>query len=214
MAFNPNQLLNNPANLLALRGAKPPDHGAPDPDGGHKPFGKAETPEPEPFDRGLYLDAYSRLGLLRIANVADLGCGQGNFTSVMSAKRQKNEVYIGVDSSHARIQIARKAYPGWRFVYGDFTDPKVREEYERFEAYLLLDVLDAMEDDLGFLERITPGKHLVFNVRKNMREGAVRCFEDHFAVRTRYSALLSIKSMGSFRGGSDGGCGMVVASRW
>jgi SAM-dependent methyltransferase len=208
MAFNPNQLLNNPATLLALRGAqgqkKEERRGAPAPEG---------IPAPPEHDKTLYRDAFSRLGLLHIANVADLGCGCGNFTGVMADKRQKFEVYIGVDQSHTQIQIARQAYPGWRFVYGDFSSPKVREEYERYEAYLLLNVLDTMEDDLAFLEAVPSGKKLVFNFQGRPAEGSLRHFANQYELRSRYSGLLSIKSIGTCRQKS-GPCGMVVAARW
>ncbi|MDR2200417.1 MAG: class I SAM-dependent methyltransferase [Deltaproteobacteria bacterium] len=215
MAFNPNQLLNNPLNILNLQGAKPPKAEPPRPPA-------APVPAPEvvpaveselPFDKGLYLDAYSRLGLLRIANVADLGCGAGNFAKIMAEKNQKPELYIGVDQSHAKIQGAKAACPGWRFVYGDFNSEKVKAEYERFEAYLLLNVLDAIEDDLGFLEGVGSGKHLVVSFPRGPREGSLRFFPDNFSLRERYSSLINIKSVGSYRGGG-GLLGMVLAERW
>ncbi|MDR2405585.1 MAG: class I SAM-dependent methyltransferase [Deltaproteobacteria bacterium] len=204
MAFNPNQLLNNPSALMALRGAK----------GQKKEEGESvQKIAPPPFNQGLYKDAFSRLGLLHIANVADLGCGAGNFTSVMVEKNQRPEVYIGVDQSHTQIQIAKQAYPGWHFVYGDFNAAYVRQEYERFEAYLLLNVLDTIEDDLGFLEGITSGKYLVFSYPKAEREGSLRFFPDNYSMRDRYSALLNIRTIGTFRGDNEE-YGMVAAVKW
>jgi SAM-dependent methyltransferase len=218
MAFDPNQLLNNPASLMAILGAqaKKKEPGPPPPvlAPGPAPATLEGVPGPAPFDKGLYRDAFSRLGLLHIANVADLGCGQGNFTSVMADKRQKTEVYIGVDQNLGQIQVARKAYPGWRFVYGDFQDPKVRQEYERFEAYLLLGVLDGMADDLGFLESIPSGKHLVMDFRREPAEGSLRHFPDSADFRDRYSSLISIRGIGTYRDGGGKGRGMVVGTRW
>ncbi|MDR1036672.1 MAG: methyltransferase domain-containing protein [Deltaproteobacteria bacterium] len=202
MAFNPNQLLNNPANLLAFRGqqaARPAEPAAPVP--------------LEPYDKGLYRDAYSRLGLLSIANVADLGCGTGRFTGVMTDKNQKPEVYLGVDMSHDRIKRARAAFPGWSFIYGDFNDPNVRQEYERREAFLLLNVLDTIEDDLGFLEHVPQGKPLIFSMPRTEREGSLRFFPDMFALRERYSSLISIKSVGRFKD-AEGALSMVYGVRW
>ncbi|MDR2611464.1 MAG: class I SAM-dependent methyltransferase [Deltaproteobacteria bacterium] len=202
MAFNPNQLLNNPASLLAFRGqaaARPPEPQAPVP--------------PPPYDKALYRDAYSRLGLLSIANVADLGCGCGNFTGVMADKNQRREVYLGVDMSHDNIRIARAAYPGWNFIYGDFNDPAVRREYERYEAYLLLNVLDVIEDDLGFLDTVPQGKPVLFSMPRAGREGSVRHFGDTFSLRERYSSQLNIRSVGRFKAGDDV-LSMVVGVRW
>jgi SAM-dependent methyltransferase len=202
MAFNPNQLLNNPANLLAFRGqaaARPAEPAAP-------------VPAP-PYDKGLYRDAFSRLGLMNIANVADLGCGCGNFTGVMVDKHQRPEVYLGVDMSHDRIKVAKAAYPGWSFIYGDFNDPQVRREYERHEAYLLLNVLDFIEDDLGFLETVPQGKPVLFSMPRAEREGSLRFCDDLFSLRERYSPLLSIRSVGRYKSG-DEVLSMVVGIRW
>ncbi|MDR3154761.1 MAG: class I SAM-dependent methyltransferase [Deltaproteobacteria bacterium] len=202
MAFNPNQLLNNPASYLAFRGQaalQPQEPAAP-------------VPAP-PYDKAMYRDAYGRLGLMSIANVADLGCGCGNFTGVMAERGQKQEVYLGVDMSHDRIKVAKAAYPGWKFIYGDFTDPKVRQEYERYEAYLLLNVLDVIEDDLGFLETVPQGKPLLFSMPRAEKEGSIRHFPDMLSLREHYSPLVSIRSVGRFKSG-DGAYSMVVGFRW
>jgi SAM-dependent methyltransferase len=203
MAFNPNQLLNNPANLLAFRGQQ----------AAARPAEPADPVPLPPYDKGLYRDAYSRLGLLSIANVADLGCGCGRFTGVMVDKNQKPEVYLGVDMSHDRIKAAKAAFPGWSFIYGDFNDPKVRQEYERREAYLMLNVLDVIEDDLGFLETVPPGKPVIFSLPRTEREGSLRFFPDMFSLRERYSSLMSIRSVGRYKD-SEGVLNMVLGVRW
>jgi SAM-dependent methyltransferase len=202
MAFNPNQLLNNPASLLAFRGQS-----------AARPAEPLEPVPPPPYDKALYKDAYSRLGLLSIANVADLGCGRGNFTGVMTDNGQRREVYLGVDMSHECVKVAKAAYPGWNFIYGDFNDPSVRREYERFEAYLLLNVLDVIEDDLGFLESVPQGKPVLFSMPRAEREGSVRHFPEAFALRERYSSLLNIRSVGRFKS-ADGELSMVVGVKW
>jgi SAM-dependent methyltransferase len=161
----------------------------------------------------MYLDAYSRLGLLSIANVADLGCGCGNFTGIMVDKRQKTEVYIGVDMSHNQIKTAKAAYPGWNFIYGDFTNPLIIEKYERYEAYLLLNVLDTMEDEMPFLELVPSGKPLLFSVPRAEKEGSLRFFPDNLSLRDRYSGILNIRSVGRFKCGTDV-FSMVLAERW
>ncbi|MDR2459646.1 MAG: class I SAM-dependent methyltransferase [Deltaproteobacteria bacterium] len=206
MPFDPNQLLNSP---LGLHSFKP--QAAPVP-----PIAPKEAEEivsPPAYDKAMYRDAYSRLGLLSIANVADLGCGCGNFTGVMVEKRQKPEVYIGVDFSHSQIKIAKAAYPGWNFIYGDFTNPQVIEKYERYEAYLLLHVLDTMPDELPFLESIPEGKKIIFSMPRAEREGSLRYFPDNLSLKNRYSGILNIRSVGSFKTPQDT-FSMVLAERW
>ena len=131
----------------------------------------------------------------------------------MVKRNQRPEVYIGVDISHNRIKAAKAAYPGWAFVYGDFTNPQVREKYERYEAYLLLNVLDVIEDDLGFLETVPKGKPVLFSCPRDGREGSVRFFPDASSLRDRYSSLLNIKSIGRYR--SPGTVySMVLGVKW
>ncbi|MDR2442809.1 MAG: class I SAM-dependent methyltransferase [Deltaproteobacteria bacterium] len=210
MSFNPNTLLNNPANILAIRGqgvnvsSQPPPKEAPPP---------APVVAPPPYDKALYENAFGRLGLMNINNVADLGCGVGNFTGVMASRHQRPEVYIGVDMSHAAIQTARAAYPGWNFIYGDFTAPNVSQQYERFEAFLFLNVFDVIENEISVIEGVPSQKPILFSMPRLPIEGSLRYYEDINALRARYSNYLSIKSVGRLNI-SSGQYYMVVAERW
>jgi trans-aconitate methyltransferase len=204
MSFNPNQLLNTPRSMLNPMLVKPND-----PEEGKAPV------TPPPFDQGLYLDAYGRLGMLSIENVADLGCGAGNFVSVMTSRNQRPEVYIGIDNSHSQISIAKAAYPGWKFIYGDFNNERVKAEYERYEAYLLLHMVDTAEDDIAFLMSMPAGKPLVFSIPKFEKEGSKLCLTEGRDIHERYSSFLSIKNIGRYRCKSTGDSySMVVAARW
>ncbi|MDR2300962.1 MAG: class I SAM-dependent methyltransferase [Deltaproteobacteria bacterium] len=205
MTFDPNQLLNNPANLLSLKGQLAP-RAMEEP--------SAEPVPPPPYDRAMYENAYGRLGLLHIANVVDLGCGVGNFTGVMVSRRQKPELYLGVDLSHNNIKVAKAAYPGWSFIYGDFNDPAVRQQYERYEAYLLLNMMDVMDDDLAFLDTVPSEKPVLFSMPRFPKEGSLRYFDDPALLRDRYSNYLAIKSVGRFSDAQGQTYSMVVAVRW
>jgi SAM-dependent methyltransferase len=199
MSFNPNNLLNNPANLISFRSQNTPKNIVP-------------VPAP-PYDKGMYIDAYSRLGLLNIANIADLGCGTGNFTGVMLDKHQRPEVYLGVDNSHSQISTAKAAYPGWSFIYGDFFQANVRQEYERYEAYLMLNIVDVLEDDLSLLEMVPSGKPVLFSLPRGPVEGSLRYFSDQISIKERYSSLFSIRSVGRYRR-PDVELSMIVGIRW
>lgn len=203
MSFNPNQLLNN--NSLAMfnptlaRPASQP---------------QAAPVPPPPFDPAMYVNAYGRLGLLSIENVADLGCGAGNFVSVMEARGQRPERYLGIDRSHAQISVAKAAYPGWKFIYGDFNDEHVRAEYERYGAYLMLNLVDTLEDDIGFFQSMPSGKPLVFSLPRFELEGSLRYMADTKDIHERYSSILQIGSIGRFRNKSGETWSLVLAKRW
>jgi len=205
MSFNPNHLLNTPASLLSHPGLMAGlDNGR---------EGAAAEPPP-PFDPGLYLNAYGRLGLLGINNVADLGCGAGNFVSIMTSRGMRPEMYVGVDSNHQRISTAKAAYPGWKFIYGDMRDSRVRAEYERFGAFLMLNLIDTLEDDLDFLASLPPEKPLLFSVARTENPEARLFLAESNQVRDRYSSTLNIKSVGCYFGPGGQAWSLVQAARW
>jgi hypothetical protein len=131
----------------------------------------------------------------------------------MVKRNQRREVYLGVDIGHANIQTARAAYPEWSFIYGDFRSPQIIERYERYEAFLLLNVMDILEDELSFLDLVPSQKPLLFNVPAFPKEGSLRYYGDVASLRERYSCHLSIKSVGRFNIGGEGYL-MVVGVRW
>ncbi|MDR1043645.1 MAG: class I SAM-dependent methyltransferase [Candidatus Adiutrix sp.] len=202
MSFNPSQLLNNPLALMTPGLVRPPAE-----------ENQAPVPPP-PFDPAMYQNAFSRLGLLSIENVADLGCGAGNFVSVMIARHQRPEVYLGIDHHHSQISIAKAAYPGWKFIYGDFTQERIRAEYERYGAFLMLNLLETVDDDLAFLATMPEGKPLVFSVPRFEGEAGRLFLPDNSEVYERYSSILSIRSIGIFRNAAKEAWSMVVAARW
>ena len=206
MSFDPHHLLNTPESLLShpglVAGLDNGREGAP-------------VEPPPPFDPGLYLNAYGRLGLLGINNVADLGCGAGNFVSIMTTKGMRPEMYVGVDNNHQRISTAKAAYPGWKFIYGDMRDSRIRTDYERYGAFLMLNLVDTLEDDLDFLASLPPEKPLLLSVAGTERPEARFFLTDSNAVRDRYSSILQIKSVGRYINFDTNDLWFIVlASRW
>jgi SAM-dependent methyltransferase len=205
---NANLIFSSHSALLGIRpGAAPKIPGQ----ANREP--KKETLPSPPYDPGLYRDAYSRLGLMRLANICDLGCGSGNFTAVMVKNNQRPEVYLGVDISHAQISAAREAYPGWNFIYGDFFQPQVFERYERYDAFLLLNVLDSLEDDLDLLASLPSGKPVLLSAPKFPRPESYRHFPDQPTLKERYGNLLNFRSIGVYRN-KDMVYHMAVGERW
>jgi len=206
MSFNPNHLLNNPASLLTHPGLMA---------GLDNTRETAPAAPPPPFDPGLYLNAYGRLGLLSINNVADLGSGAGNFVSVMTTRSMRPEMYVGVDNNHQSIRTAKAAYPGWKFIYGDMRDPRIRAEYERYGAFLMLNLIDTLEDDVDFLAGLPPEKPLLFSLSGTENPEALFSLPESNAVRDRYSSILNIKSVGRYDNADTGQSWfLVLAMRW
>jgi len=208
MSFNPNHLLNNPASILNRPGLMAGlDNGRED----------ARAEPPPPFDPGLYNNAYGRLGLLGIDNVADLGCGAGNFVSVMTAKGMRPEMYVGVDLNHRSVSTAKAAYPGWKFIYGDMRDPRIRAEYERYGAFLMLNLIDTLEDDVDFLASLPSGKPLLFSLARSERPEACLALPESNDIRDRYSSVININGIGRYYHPNTDerqGWFIVQAARW
>lgn len=202
MSFNPNQLLNNPMAMLntAILNNKKEE--------------PAPAVPPPPFEPDFYVNAYGRLGMMGIENVADLGCGAGNFVSVMTKRSQRPEMYVGIDSNHSNVSIAKAAYPGWKFIYGDFTNERVKAEYERYGAYLMLDVVDAMEDDVDFFLGLPEGKQVLFSMPKFEKEGSLRWMPENTDIYDRYSSVMQIRSIGRYKNKQGETWALVHAVRW
>jgi len=204
MSFNPNQLLNNSLSGLMNPGLVRPkaeEEAAP-------------APPPPPFDPEMYANAFGRLGSMAIENVADLGCGAGNFVSIMTGRGQRPEVYLGIDNNHSQISIAKAAYPGWKFIYGDFNNERIRAEYERYGAYLMLNLVETMDDDQAFFATLPEGKSVLFSVPKFEREDFKFFLPDNADIHERYSPVLNIHSVGRYRNPAGESWAMVIASRW
>ncbi|MEW5721562.1 MAG: class I SAM-dependent methyltransferase [Thermodesulfobacteriota bacterium] len=170
--------------------------------------------EPDKIDEGFYLNAYNRLGLLGINNVADLGCGVGPFVRIMTWKNQKPGVYWGVDASLDNIETARRLYPGWRFSYGDFLTDKVKMEFVKFDAFLILKVLEYLDEDLGLLQSLPSGRPVVFSAPSFEAPGHRRWFSGEADLKERYSPILNLELMGRYVDPKGKAWFMNTARRW
>jgi SAM-dependent methyltransferase len=173
----------------------------------------AASPPPD-IDYGLYQDAYVRLGMVNINNVADLGCGEGHFAKVMVDRKQRPAVYWGVDLDLDIIQTARGRYPGWRFAYGDFFSDKIQMEFVKFDGFLVLNVLEYLEKDEELLRTIPSGRPVIFSVPAFEPEGALRWFKNDVEVRERYSSIVQIQHLGQYRSSDGEVYYMATCYRW
>ena len=170
-------------------------------------------PEDSILDQGFYNDAFIRLGTLGIQNVADLGCGTGSFVRIMTAKKQKPQVYWGLDLDKSKIDVARERYPGWTFTHGDFFNERSRSEFSRHDAFLFLNVLEHLEDDLGLLASLPPGRHVVLSAPTIETPEALRWYGKAEEIKTRYTRLLNIHFKGKYQSPNGQTWHMLIAQR-
>jgi trans-aconitate methyltransferase len=165
-------------------------------------------------DSGFYLNAYNRLGMLGIKNVADIGCGTGPFVDVMAGRNQNPQVYFGVDHSLDKIEEARRRHPGWKFMYADFLSDQVKIELLKYDAYLVLKVLEFIDRDKELLESLPSGKPVVFSAPAFDDPEHKRWFPGEAELRDRYSTALRFEMIGRYKNEQGQVWHMITAWRW
>lgn len=93
----------------------------------------------------------------------DVGCGTG----ANAAGLADRYAVQAMDTSADAIRLATERFPSVRFHHADVLDPAVPLP-EGLEVVLLLDVLEHIADDAGFLagliDRLAPGTHVIVTV--------------------------------------------------
>ncbi len=108
---------------------------------------------------------YSRISSHIGGKVLEIGCGSGNFTILMA---EDGRQVTGIDLHAPYIETAERrlaGYPLAKVYCGDATQFSGSELYD---SIVMLDVLEHIEDDIGFLKKIRaslkPGGRLVLKV--------------------------------------------------
>lgn len=86
------------------------------------------------------------------ATVVDVGCGPGGTVASLSTAYDA----LGIDLSVDAVQLAADRFPDLTFVCGEA--PRDLDPHrQHIDAYLLMDVLEHVEDDVGLLGRLVEG---------------------------------------------------------
>jgi len=118
-----------------------------------------------------FADLLARVSADQPIDVVDLGCGPGNLTGTLAQIWPTARV-LGIDSSAAMIEAARKDVPGVEFEVADLRDWLAREE--QVDLLVSNATLQWLPDHLDLLPelaaRIRPGGSLAFQVPGNFDE--------------------------------------------
>jgi 2-polyprenyl-3-methyl-5-hydroxy-6-metoxy-1,4-benzoquinol methylase len=99
--------------------------------------------------------------------IVDIGCGTGGNLGSLADKYE----CIGIDASPEAIELARKRFPETKFICG-MTPDDLGEINNRADLFLLLDVLEHIENDREFFQKIfgslRPGAHILITVPADM----------------------------------------------
>lgn len=148
----------------------------------------------EPLERSSALPVYeSALSFLPHLPIIEFGCGTGRFAQLIHLDGRN--LYWGFDFAPAVIREAR-SYTGRP---SDFQVADIREWRHGPDlpdecTYVLLEVLEHLDDDRDAIQRIPPGLPVVFSVPNFWSESHVRRFPQPREVFERYGDLLDFNA--------------------
>jgi SAM-dependent methyltransferase len=100
--------------------------------------------------------------------VVDIACGTGATAAALADSYET----LGIDNSERAITLARQRFPTVPFIHGEVPED-LGGAAQRASAFLLMDVLEHIEDDIAFLGALMdvapPGAHFVITVPADMR---------------------------------------------
>jgi len=132
----------------------------------------------------------------KVVSVLDIGCGDG---AMLEKCDKVGIVGSGFDFSHEAIKVCRKCRGLSRVWVGD---AKEAENYIlEYGAYLCLEVLEHIQDDISVITRLRSQSLFIFSVPSWASPGSshVRCFGNDNQIRLRYGDLIDIESIKLFK---------------
>lgn len=121
----------------------------------------------------------------KIKNVLDVGCGPGQFGQLIFENFDFD--YYGIDISEVAVEKAKKINPGYE---SRFSVSKIGSDNEfllGYDAYVSLEVLEHIFDDIAFVKSLPSGSLFVFSVPNFDSKNHVRFFRSPSEVVMRYS---------------------------
>ena len=127
--------------------------------------------------------------------IFDLGCGAGGLALALTRTDWEGD-YVGMDFSESSLELATLIRPGtaqsWEFVQADLRDDSPWDDIPGDAQFVMLEVLEHLEDDLSVIQRwVPPGHRLVFSVPNFHSTAHQRVFSSPQQAYERYSPLLT-----------------------
>ena len=133
--------------------------------------------------------------------ILDIGCGSGQFASLLRDKGVVN--YCGIDFSPKRIALARKICPNLRFEIADVFKTDLFKTFE-YDTIVSTEFLEHIKRDLMIIERIRSGVHFIGTVPNFPYTSHVRHFNNSDEVFRRYSKYFNAFCVDSFAANDKG----------
>jgi len=117
-------------------------------------------------------------------SVLDIGCGPGQFAEYLLNRIPKIN-YTGIDFSEIAINQAKKRCPKGNFLVRNIMEDGALN-YFSADVYIILEVLEHIEQDKEIIARIEENKGVIFSVPNFDSFGHVRFLKDETQVKDRY----------------------------
>lgn len=151
-----------------------------------------------------------RLKRAGVRKVVDVGCGPGQLACLL--RDQGIVQYVGLDFSPLRLEHARKVCPEFSFQLVDiFSSDFLRTE--TYDAVVLLEFLEHVNDDLGVLGAIRPGTLVLGTVPNFPAAGHVRHFSSASDVHRRYEEVIESLRVDTVLAKPDGQTFFIIEGR-
>jgi 2-polyprenyl-3-methyl-5-hydroxy-6-metoxy-1,4-benzoquinol methylase len=117
-------------------------------------------------------------------SVLDIGCGPGQFAEYLFS-RMPEIIYTGIDFSEVAINQAKERCSKGQFLVNNIMEKDIFKNFNT-DVYIVLEVLEHIEQDREIISSIMGNKEVIFSVPNFDSFGHVRFFRDENQVKERY----------------------------
>ena len=156
------------------------------------------SPAMEPLETSPWLTTYEYVAQMidRHEEVVDLGCGTGRFIELLYRNGHYARV-TGIDWSVTALAEAQSyahpkdaETPPTDWICQDLDEWRPDPLRAGNTVFTCTEVLEHLEDDLGFVRRLPPGHRFIFTVPNFDSESHIRVFRSVGELWERYDSLL------------------------
>jgi trans-aconitate methyltransferase len=148
----------------------------------------------QPLETSSALPVYqaARVLLPQDVPIVELGCGTGRFAELL--RRSGLDSYRGFDFAPDVVDEAARYCTAYPFHVADIREWEHGPDLPDVCCYVLLEVLEHLDDDIDALERIPPGCPIVFSVPNFWSASHVRRYAQPREVFERFGSLLDFNA--------------------